>query len=95
MSKYEIKSTKGAYTIEGTDKLATIKKGSVVLGQIKQIVTNKYEVKNKISKIGILTIFGAKLTMENTTKKELAKIDCRKGIFAEDILKNIIKVYFE
>ena len=95
MTKFDIRSNKGTYTVEGTDKLATIKKNGITIGQIKQIITNKYEVKNKTSKIGLLVVFGSKLTLQNSTGKDLTKIDCRKGVFTEEILATVIKTYFE
>ena len=95
MAKFEIKGSSGNYVIDGSDSSAEIKRSGLTIGYIKKIVTNKYEVKNKSSKIGILNIQGSKLSLQNSSNKELSKIDCRGDIFNDDILKVVMKTYFE
>ena len=95
MAKFEVKVNSRNYVIDGSDSSAEIKKGGSTIGYIKKIVTNKYEVKNKSSKIGILHIQGSKLSLQNSSNKELDKIDCRGDIFNDDILRMILITYFE
>lgn len=95
MAKYEVKGNKGTYVINGNDSSSEIKRGGSTIGYIKKFVTNKYEVKDKSSQIGMLHIQGSKLSLQTSSNKELRKIDCKGDIYKDDILKEIMTTYFE